>query len=231
MAFDTFESLLAAGNSRGSGRNAPEPLAPYKYEDTTPPNLSAAFPCTGQLQDATLPFVAVASDGGSFSEEYGAENLLRDDSTVYCSEKNSGINLVLSLGDNCSFTVTRVDIRAPHEGFTSPLGQGLIFISWDYPSLDDTSLYDDVRSCSDYQRILREQVEQKGCLDAHDPVLFFDLGDYFSTSVSFDVPRSGRYVLVKLLRPRTRGGDNVDVQYVGLHGWTGTRGFPAADLC
>lgn len=71
---------------------------------------------------------------------------------------------------------------------------------------------------------------QHGGLDEHDAVLFFDLGDYFQTSVTLDVPRTGRYVLIKLLRPRC-GGDNVDVQYIGLCGWQGVRGFAAGEVC
>ncbi len=72
---------------------------------------------------------------------------------------------------------------------------------------------------------------QKGQLDDNDAVLFFDLGDYFHTSVVLDVARAGRYVLIKLLRPRNMMGDNVDVQYIGLCGWQGQRGFTAADVC
>ena len=37
--------------------------------------------------------------------------------------------------------------------------------------------------------------------------------------------RSSKYVVIKLLRPK-EDGDNIDVEYVGLHGWTGRRCCP-----
>lgn len=77
---------------------------------------------------------------------------------------------------------------------------------------------------------MRHACAQHGGLDKHDAVLFFDLGDFFSTSVTLDVPRTGRYVLIKLLRSRS-GGDNIDVQYIALCGWQGVRGFVAGSVC
>ena len=37
--------------------------------------------------------------------------------------------------------------------------------------------------------------------------------------------RSCKYVVIKLLRPRG-SGDNIDVEYVGLHGWSGRHCCP-----
>ncbi len=39
------------------------------------------------------------------------------------------------------------------------------------------------------------------------------------------IRRSCKYVVIKLLRPRG-SGDNIDVEYVGLHGWSGRHCCP-----
>lgn len=41
-----------------------------------------------------------------------------------------GVNVLAKFRGGRSFTLTHVAIRAPREGFTSPLGQGLLFVSW-----------------------------------------------------------------------------------------------------
>jgi hypothetical protein len=168
-------------------------------------------------------------DGGEYSEEYCVTNLLQNDPSCYCSEKEEGINIVTKFAGGRSFTLTHVEIRAPQEGFTSPLGQGLIFVSWGKPDLRASTKFDNFHDVDDYHRYLKQRTAQKLPLDETDPVAFFEMRDTFDLDVKLDVPRSGRYVHVKLLRPRNRGA-NVDVQYIGFHGWTGPRAFALGEL-
>lgn len=68
------------------------------------------------------------------------------------------VNILLSLPNHDSFTLTRIDIRAPAIGYTSPLGQGLVFVGWNPPTPEHTRAYDNVRSCEEYQQTLRQQI-------------------------------------------------------------------------
>ena len=42
--------------------------------------------------------------------------------------------------------------------------------------------------------------------------------------------RAGRWILLKLLRPREPGGDNIDVQFVGCRGWRGAHSMGVRDV-
>ena len=55
---------------------------------------------------------------------------------------------------------------------------------------------------------------------------------YISDVVRAPAPRrAGRWILLKLLRPREPSGDNIDVQFVGCRGWRSARAFGARDVC
>ncbi len=45
------------------------------------------------------------------------------------------------------------------------------------------------------------------------------------------VCRAGRWILLKLLRPREPSGDNIDVQFVGCRGWCSARSFGVGERC
>jgi hypothetical protein len=44
-----------------------------------------------------------------------------------------GVNVVIEMADVPYFTLTDVEAIAPSEGYTSPLGQAILFVSWGTP--------------------------------------------------------------------------------------------------
>lgn len=76
----------------------------------------------GQVEPGKLKMEIVSCDGGIFSEHggnYAAENILRNDSTVYCTKSNR-CNLVLRHQGNTVFNLKELVIKAPHAGYTAP---------------------------------------------------------------------------------------------------------------
>jgi len=65
----------------------------------------------------------VSCDGGEFSDSYSAmyraENVLRDDKSVYCT-KSSRCNLLLRHQGETTFCLQKIVIKAPERGFTAP---------------------------------------------------------------------------------------------------------------
>lgn len=76
-----------------------------------------------------LKFKLVSSDGGEFSEDYSCENMLRSDSSVYCTSRKENTNVILKFASDSSFVLTHVIIKSPEQGFTNPIGSGLIFVT------------------------------------------------------------------------------------------------------
>mmetsp|Transcript_5171 Transcript_5171/g.11261 ORF Transcript_5171/g.11261 Transcript_5171/m.11261 type:complete len:300 (+) Transcript_5171:189-1088(+) len=264
------------------------------------------------LEDEVLQMELVATDGGQFNERYGPQNMLKDNNEVYCSIKREAINVVVSYCPGGAalrpFTITGLDAAAPAEGYTSPLGQGIVFTSWAYPNISATQHFDGV-SCQQEFDALRcstggcrgsgptttttssslgsgssssgidtdsdsdtgplsvqgaEEADPRYDLPNHlrryhiwagwrgghaptarryatprfspsdpstpQPVLFFDLGGDSRRRFTAEVPCGGRYVLVKLLRSKCKYADNIDVQYVGLRGWTAPPCFASGAL-
>ncbi len=81
----------------------------------------------GQVVAGRLQMQLVSCDGGAHSERnepfphrhYAAANVLRNDKSVYCSEKDR-CNLVLRhVGETC-FTMTKLVIKTPDAGFNAP---------------------------------------------------------------------------------------------------------------
>lgn len=76
----------------------------------------------GQVEPGKLTMEIVSCDGGIFQEQagnYSAENVLRNDSTVYCT-KSSRCNLVLRHQGATVFSLKELIIKAPHSGYTAP---------------------------------------------------------------------------------------------------------------
>eukprot|EP00741_Cyanophora_paradoxa_P015809 tig00020904_g15262.t1 len=185
----------------------------------------------GCVRAAGRLFTVIYNDGGQFSSDYLVENLLRTRG-VYCSEKQGDINIVLRFEhpQSAPFTLTSLMVVAPVVGFTSPVGTGLIFVSWDKPDLE---------ACRRWDGCTRERFEaHRAACDRHgrtpsesDPAAFFELGRSSSRCVELSPPRSGRFVLIKLLRAKPGSkGTNVDCEYVGLRGFCGAQGFPCGEL-
>jgi hypothetical protein len=76
----------------------------------------------------------VHCDGGEFDpdidevpEDFDADNLLRNEPSVYCS-KRSTCNILLRHEQGALFDVSKIIIKAPEAGYTAPLTQGLVFV-------------------------------------------------------------------------------------------------------
>ncbi|KAH7122419.1 hypothetical protein B0J11DRAFT_531457 [Dendryphion nanum] len=88
----------------------------------------------GQVVTGRLKMEIVSCDGGEYEKHgpsglsYPIQNVLKNDTSVYCSER-SRCNLLLKHIGEMPFTLEKVVIRAPDRGFTAPVQEGLIFVS------------------------------------------------------------------------------------------------------
>jgi hypothetical protein len=77
----------------------------------------------GQVEPGKLKMEIVSCDGGIFDEHkpgnYAAENVLKNDGTVYCTKSNR-CNLVLRHQGATAFSLKELIIKAPHSGYTAP---------------------------------------------------------------------------------------------------------------
>lgn len=82
----------------------------------------------GQTVPGRLNMEIVSCDGGEYPardriamhrETYRAENVLRDDKSVYCT-RSSRCNLLLRHRDESVFHLDSLTIRAPETGYTAP---------------------------------------------------------------------------------------------------------------
>ncbi|KAI0481728.1 hypothetical protein F4859DRAFT_432254 [Xylaria cf. heliscus] len=79
----------------------------------------------GQVQPGHLTMELVSCDGGIYSDDttkYAAENILKNDHTVYCTE-GPRCNIVLRHQGATVFTLKELVIKAPRSNFTSPTAQ------------------------------------------------------------------------------------------------------------
>ncbi|KAG9247048.1 hypothetical protein BJ878DRAFT_494475 [Calycina marina] len=84
----------------------------------------------GQVEPGPLKMEIVSCDGGIYQEhgDYSAANVLKSDSTVYCTKSNR-CNLVLRHQGSTVFNLKELVIKAPHSGYTAPVQEGMVFIS------------------------------------------------------------------------------------------------------
>jgi hypothetical protein len=77
----------------------------------------------GQVEPGKLVMEIVSCDGGIYQEmkgsHYVAENMLRNDDTVYCTKSNR-CNVVLQHEGATAFSLKEFIIKAPHSGYTAP---------------------------------------------------------------------------------------------------------------
>ena len=97
----------------------------------------------GQVVPGRLKMSLMSCDGGQLTERddnmnhhrsYWPENILRNDKSVYCTEKDQ-CNIILGHGKETPFTVTKIVIKTPDAGFTAPVQEGLIFVAMNLESL------------------------------------------------------------------------------------------------
>jgi len=179
-----------------------------------------------------LKFSVVSSDGGHFAQNYCVENIISQDASVYCSKKRHNTNIVLKFEENFPFTITHVIVKAPEHGFNSPIGEGLIFTSYDFPDVSQTSKFDnyDAHMYESYISSHCSSVSSSCNLHPSDPAAYFkSMKNTWCSIQKLPIPRSGNYVVVKLLRSRN-DGENVDIQYIGFKGFVGPHAFQDGSL-
>lgn len=112
----TNESTSEAEGSRHSKRRKLD-------TDKQPTNYKGfSYGYYGQVVPGQLKMEIVSCDGGSFesdSNKHAAENVLRDDHSVYCTKANR-CNLILRHQGATPFCLDELIIKAPPRGYTAP---------------------------------------------------------------------------------------------------------------
>ncbi|CAO1604015.1 MAG: hypothetical protein LQ349_000340 [Xanthoria aureola] len=91
----------------------------------------------GQVVPGRLRMEIVCCDGGqheSGEEKYSAENVLRNDLSVYCT-RTSQCDIVLRHQGTAPFCLQRIVIKAPENGFTAPMQEGMVFVNMEFEGL------------------------------------------------------------------------------------------------
>lgn len=186
------------------------------------------------FQEDRLTFECESSDGGEFSSQYSPANILRNDTSCYCSTRKCNVNVVLRFVPenpqlrNLSCTISHVIVKAPLTGFTSPVKDVLIFVFSEPPDVEASKRFDGMTQ-ADYLNFVALR-KAEGGLQPGDPAAFVHLGKGNYTVVEPLSPlRTGKYILVKFL---TSDGfeENIDCQFVGFQGFVGRKAFPESSF-
>ncbi|KAL3150338.1 hypothetical protein ABBQ32_000182 [Trebouxia sp. C0010 RCD-2024] len=173
-----------------------------------------------------LPFEAISSDGGEFSEAHSFKSVCIDDQSCYSSQigcrRSEAVNVTARYSGCGRCTVDAVTIRNPMRGYDSPVGQAIIFASLGVPKLESISNFDYIRNEADYLLEL-DRWNQQAHTDPTipKPVAFVNMHGKFNATTSAPISRSSKYLIVKLLRAQGSRDNNIDVEFVGAHGWSG----------
>ncbi|KAI8140237.1 hypothetical protein BJV82DRAFT_624344 [Fennellomyces sp. T-0311] len=184
-----------------------------------------------------LDFEVLVDDGGQYSSSYGVENVLRNDSTVYCSGRSGAVNILLryngyahsGIVSDRSCVVSHIVIKSPQYGFTAPCKDGLVFMSRHPIDVERSRIFDQFTR-EDFEQYMSHKSRFSSPEDDDtDPLAWFTL----SKEKQMVIPihdRSAKYILVKLLRSEFEA-DNIDLQYLGFVGYSGARYFSRGRLC
>ncbi|KAL4928720.1 uncharacterized protein BDV17DRAFT_263371 [Aspergillus undulatus] len=85
----------------------------------------------GQVVPGTLKMELASCDGGTYEnvcETSGPENILCNDSSVYCT-KSDRCNLILKHHGEAPFCLKKLVIKAPKSGYDAPIQAGMVFVS------------------------------------------------------------------------------------------------------
>ncbi|EAQ91274.1 hypothetical protein CHGG_03209 [Chaetomium globosum CBS 148.51] len=104
-------------------------------ERSTPTYKGFRYGRYGQIEPGQLSMEIVSCDGGLYSDEhsYPPENILKNDSSVYCTKSNR-CNIVLKHQGGTVFSLQELVIKAPGSKFSCPIREGMVFVSME---LDD----------------------------------------------------------------------------------------------
>lgn len=133
-------------------------------------------------------------------------------------------HVVLKHAKDTPSCLTHVTIRGPGAGFTAQLRHALVFVTSDFPNLDEFSKFDSLTT-DEFCALPYPPDHNKRNRDPSKPVMFLVLDTSAShANKCLRTPLMGRYVLIKLLRPAA--GSNIDVGYIGLSGYEDARNGP-----
>ncbi|OGM40008.1 hypothetical protein ABOM_011192 [Aspergillus bombycis] len=85
----------------------------------------------GQVVSGALKMELASCDGGTYEtdgESTWPENVLRNDSSVYCT-KSDRCNLILKHRGETPFCLKKIVIKAPKSGYDAPIQEGMVFVS------------------------------------------------------------------------------------------------------
>ncbi|CAK7213244.1 hypothetical protein SCUCBS95973_001735 [Sporothrix curviconia] len=84
----------------------------------------------GQVEPGALTMEIVSCDGGLYSggSSYAAENILKNDNSVYCTKGNR-CNIVLQHQGCTTFSLKELIIKAPGRNYSSPVKAGMVYLS------------------------------------------------------------------------------------------------------
>ncbi|KAE8137223.1 hypothetical protein BDV38DRAFT_92064 [Aspergillus pseudotamarii] len=85
----------------------------------------------GQVVSGALRMELASCDGGTYEtdgESTWPENVLRNDSSVYCT-KSDRCNLILKHRGETPFCLKKIVIKAPKSGYDAPIQEGMVFVS------------------------------------------------------------------------------------------------------
>lgn len=90
-------------------------------ERSTPTYKGFRYGRYGQIEPGQLSMEIVSCDGGLYSDEhsYPPENILKNDSSVYCTKSNR-CNIVLKHQGGTVFSLQELVIKAPGSKFSCP---------------------------------------------------------------------------------------------------------------
>lgn len=98
----------------------------------------------GRVTPGPLKMEIIRCDGGDYFESTAgsAQLVLQDDKNVYSTKENK-CNMLLKHIGGMPFSLTKVVIRAPSDGFDSPIQEGMIFVAMDDDQLlEKTAQYE-----------------------------------------------------------------------------------------
>lgn len=115
---------LPAGNDSASEAEPGRRSKRRKLDmDKKPPDYKAfSYGYHGQVVPGQLHMEIASCDGGSFESDsnmHAAENVLKDDRSVYCTKANR-CNLILRHQGDRPFCLDELIIKAPPRGYTAP---------------------------------------------------------------------------------------------------------------
>ncbi|KAK1691238.1 hypothetical protein BDP55DRAFT_690206 [Colletotrichum godetiae] len=90
----------------------------------------------GQVESGQLKMEIMSCDGGLYENTtlHAHENILKDDKTVYCTQSNR-CNIILRHQGGTAFSLKELVIKAPASNYSSPVREGMIFVSMNQDEL------------------------------------------------------------------------------------------------